>query len=299
MTTGTANLAGAYTAIVTPFTDTGDVDFNQLTANIEFQIENGIDGIVPVGTTGESPTLTHPEHQQVIEHCVKTVDGCIGVVAGTGSNSTAEALELTQFAAKAGADAALIVNPYYNKPTQEGLYAHCSKLADEGNIDILLYNIPGRTAVTIAPETMARLAQHERIIGVKEATGSMDIASEVASLTDRASFAITSGDDSATLPLMSIGGIGVISVLANLMPAQIKALVQAASDGNWEDARAKHLELFALCKGCLTMATNPIPIKAAMKLAGMDSGFLRLPMTPLPADGEAKLKAMLSEAGVV
>jgi len=287
-------LNGTYTALVTPFRD-GQVDFDRLAANINFQIEHGIDGVVPVGTTGESPTLSHAEHQQVIEKTVEAAAGRCQVVAGTGSNSTAEALSLTQHAKAAGADVALMVNPYYNKPTQEGLYRHFMKVADAVDLPICLYNIPGRTNVTMSADTVRRLSQHQNIVAIKDATGSLDLCSEIISTCDPAQMAVISGDDSMTLPLMSIGGVGVISVLSNLLPDRVKALVQAAATGDFAQAKTLHLDLFSLCKGCLTLATNPIPIKAAMQLAGTDTGELRLPLTELEDDGVANLRALLKD----
>ena len=286
-------IQGTYTAMVTPFRD-GNVDEERLAANVDFQIEHGITGVVPVGTTGESPTLTHAEHRRMIEATIEAAAGRCQIIAGTGSNATAEALELTRHAASVGADCALMVNPYYNKPTQEGLYRHFMTVADAVDLPICLYNIPGRTNVTMAPQTVARLAEHPNVIAVKEATGSLDIASEIALLTDRARFSIISGDDSLTLPLMAIGGSGVISVLTNLLPDRVKALVDAAASGDFAEARRLHLELFALCRGCLGLATNPIPIKAAMHLTGRDSGELRLPLTPLDGDGVEALRELLS-----
>lgn len=287
-------LKGTYTALITPFRD-GEVDTDRLAKNVAFQIEHGIDGVVPTGTTGESPTLTHEEHQRVIEKTVEAAAGRCQVIAGTGSNATAEALSLTKHAAAAGADMALMVNPYYNKPTQEGLYRHFMTVADAVDLPICLYNIPGRTNVTMGADTVARLAAHPNIVAIKEATGSLDLASEIASTCDPRKFAIISGDDSLTLPLMSIGGVGVISVLSNLLPDRVKALVTAAAAGDFAQAQKLHLDLFGLCKGCLTLATNPIPIKAAMRIAGMDSGELRLPLTELEDDGEAKLRALLKD----
>lgn len=291
-------LQGAYTALITPFLD-GQVDYDRLASNIEFQVEHGIDGVVPCGTTGESPTLSHEEHGRVIEAAVKAAAGRVKVIAGTGSNATTEAVALTKHAADVGADAALMVNPYYNKPTQDGLYHHFMAVADSVDLPIVLYNIPGRTSITMAPTTVARLAEHDNVVAVKEATGSLDIASEIATLTDPDRFSIISGDDSLTLPLMSIGGRGVISVLSNLMPARVKALVDAGLAGDFDNAKKLHLELFGLCKGMLTLSTNPIPIKAAMALAGMDSGELRLPMYPLDKAGVAALEEMLQDAGVL
>ena len=287
-------LQGTYTALVTPFKD-GQVDFDRLAKNVEFQIEHGLDGVVPVGTTGESPTLSHAEHRQVIEKTVEAVAGRCQVIAGTGSNSTTEALSLTQHAARQGADMALMVNPYYNKPTQEGLYRHFMTVADAVDIPICLYNIPGRTNVTMTPATVVRLNAHPNIVAIKEATGSLDIASEIAHATADQPIAIISGDDSMTLPLMSVGGVGVISVLSNLLPDKVKAVVDAAAAGDFATAKQKHLELFGLCKGCLTLATNPIPIKAAMQIAGMDTGEVRLPLTEIEDDGRAKRRALLAE----
>ncbi|MEM7627579.1 MAG: 4-hydroxy-tetrahydrodipicolinate synthase [Planctomycetota bacterium] len=282
-------LKGTYTALVTPFHG-GQVDFDRLTKNVEFQIEHGIDGVVPVGTTGESPTLSHAEHQAVIAKTIEAVAGRCQVIAGTGSNSTAEALSLTQHAAGQGADMALMVNPYYNKPRQEGLYRHFMTVADAVDIPICLYNIPGRTNVTMSSDTVVRLHEHPNIVAIKEATGSLDIASEIAHACD---IAIISGDDSMTLPLMSVGGVGVISVLSNLLPDKVKAVVDAAAAGDFATAKQRHLELFGLCKGCLTLATNPIPIKAAMQIAGMDTGEVRLPLTELEDEGRAKLRELL------
>ncbi len=233
-------LQGTYTAIVTPFRD-DQVDYDRLAQNVEFQIQHGIRGVVPVGTTGESPTLSHAEHQSVIEKTVEAAAGRCQVIAGTGSNATTEALSLTRHAAAAGADMALMVNPYYNKPTQEGLYLHFMKVADAVQIPICLYNIPGRTNVTMSAETIARLNEHPNIVAVKDATGSLDLASEIAATCD---IRIISGDDSMTLPLMSIGGVGVISVLTNLLPDRVKAVVDAAAAGDFATARQRHLELF-------------------------------------------------------
>lgn len=291
-------LKGTYTALVTPFRD-GQVDFDRLASNIDDQAAAGLAGVVPVGTTGESPTLTHDEHREVIEKTVAAADGRLQVMAGTGSNATAEALALTRHAKASGADAGMLVNPYYNKPTQEGLYRHFMTVADAVELPILLYNIPGRTNVTLSPATIARLAAHPNIIGVKEATGSMDIASETAALCNGLKFKMISGDDSLTLPLMSLGGVGVVSVLSNLMPGRVKALVDAAEAGEWTKARRLHLDLFALCKGCLTLATNPIPIKAAMAMAGRDTGELRLPLVELEAEPKEKLEALLQQHGAL
>ena len=284
---------GVLTALITPFKE-GRIDFDRLATNIEFQIQHGVDGVVPVGTTGESPTLSHDEHRQVVERVVEVSKGRIKVLAGTGSNSTSEALSLTKHAKEMGADGALLVNPYYNKPTQEGLYRHFAMVADEGELPIVLYNIPGRTAVTLSAATIGRLAEHEKIVGIKEATGSLDMASEIASMCDTTSFTILSGDDSLTLPLISVGAQGVISVLSNLLPANIKALADTARAGDMEPARRLHLEMFGLFKA-LFIETNPIPIKTAMALCGKDSGELRLPMCKMADSNHAKLKGILKQ----
>jgi len=297
---GMTMIQGTITAMITPFND-GQVDYDRLGANVQYQIEHGIDGLVPMGTTGESPTLTHEEHRQVIACVVERVaqhnggGRTVNVVAGTGSNSTTEAMELTQYAKQVGADGALMVNPYYNKPTQEGLYRHFMTVADAVALPLVLYNIPGRTSITMMPATVARLAKHPNIVAIKEATGSMDIASEIASLCD---ITILSGDDSLTLPLMSLGGRGVISVLSNLIPDRVKALVHAAAAGDFVLARRLHLQLFPLFKG-MFVETNPIPIKAAMAICGIDTGQLRLPLCEISADNRTKLERLLEEHQLV
>src|SRR5438874_8712977 len=265
--------SGALTAMVTPFS-AGKVDESRARANIEFQIESGIDGLVPVGTTGESPTLDFREHERVIELTVQAAKGRAKVIAGVGGNSTDEALRLHQYARDVGADAGLSVNPYYNKPTQEGLYRHFMTLADKVQLAIVLYNIPGRTGITMSPQTVARLYKHDNIVAIKEAAGSLDIASEIRSLCD---IPIYSGDDSLTVPLMSIGAVGCISVASNLVPSRIKEMVKQASEGNFKRAAEIHHRLFPLIK-TLFLDGNPVGIKYAMKLAGLDSGELRLPL---------------------
>lgn len=267
------NIRGALTALITPFAE-GKVDEKRFRDQVEYQIKSGIDGLVPVGTTGESPTLDFPEHERVIELTVQLARGRVPVIAGTGGNATTEALELHGFAKKAGADAALSVNPYYNKPSQEGLYRHFMTLADRVDLPIVLYNIPGRTGITMTPQTVARLAKHPNIIAIKEATGSMDVASEIMTLCD---ITVLSGDDSLTVPLMSIGGQGVVSVLSNLLPTNVKAVTKACLDGEFAAAARMHRELFAITK-TLFLDGNPVGIKHAMKIAGMDSGELRLPL---------------------
>lgn len=286
---------GAMVALITPFQD-GEIDFQTLEELIDFQLNNGIDAIVPVGTTGESPTLSHDEHKQLIERIVETVDGQVPVIAGAGSNSTAEAIELTAFAKKVGADATLQVTPYYNKPTQEGFFQHFKAIAEEVDLPIVLYNIPGRCGAGMTPDTIARLAEVENIVAIKEATGSLDQASEIAIQCD---ITIISGDDSLTLPLASVGGKGVISVAANIVPADVKAMTDLILEGDFASARQWHNKLFTLCKNMLTLATNPIPIKAAMAMLNMAPEELRLPMTPLEENKKAILKQTLRDYGLL
>jgi 4-hydroxy-tetrahydrodipicolinate synthase len=286
---------GAMVALITPFHD-GDIDWQTLDEVIDFQLENGIDAIVPVGTTGECPTLSHDEHKKVIERVVKTAGGKVPVIAGAGSNSTAEAIELTAFSKKVGADASLQVCPYYNKPTQEGFYQHFKAIAEEIDLPMVLYNIPGRCGAGLTPETVARLAEIENVVAIKEATGSMDQASEIAARCD---ITILSGDDSLTLPLASLGGKGVISVVANIVPADVKAMTDLILQGDFVSALKWHKKLFPLSKGMLTLATNPIPIKAAMAMLNMASEELRLPMTPLEEAKKATLRKILQEYGLL
>jgi len=286
---------GAMVALVTPFQE-GEIDFQTLDELVDFQLEGGIDGIVPVGTTGESPTLSPEEHKQVIERVVKAAGGQVPVIAGAGSNSTAEAIEYTEFSKKVGADATLQVGPYYNKPTQEGFYQHFKAIAEEVDLPVVLYNIPGRCGAGMTAETVARLAELENIVAIKEATGSLDQASEIATRCD---ITIISGDDSLTLPLASVGGKGVISVVANIVPADVKAMTDLILEGDLVSARQWHNKLFMLCKSMLTLATNPIPIKAAMAMLNMASEELRLPMTPLEEDKKTILKKTLEDYGLL
>lgn len=288
--------SGTFVALITPFAD-GQVDYETLTELVEFHLESGTDGIVPVGTTGESPTLSYDEHKRVIKHVVEVVDGQIPVIAGTGSNSTAEAIELTEFARKIGSDASLQVAPYYNKPMQEGFYQHFKVIADEVDLPIVLYNIPGRCGGSgLAAETVARLSEHENIVAIKEATGKLDMASEIASLCD---ITILSGDDSLTLPLASVGGKGVISVVANIVPADVKAMTDLILEGDFVSARKWHRKLFPLSKNMLSLATNPIPIKAAMAMLNMASDEMRLPMTELDQTKAALLQKALQDYGLL
>jgi 4-hydroxy-tetrahydrodipicolinate synthase len=290
-----SSFAGLSVAIITPMRD-GDIDFDTLRSQIEFQVAAGTTCICPTGTTGESPTLTHEEHERVIAEVVQIAAGRIKVMAGTGSNSTAEAIRLTSWAAKAGADAALLVAPYYNKPTQEGFYQHYRAIAETVDIPLCVYNIPGRTGKNVDPETICRLSELEQIAMVKEATGSLDQASEILASSD---LTVLSGDDSLTLPLLSIGGEGVVSVLGNIAPGEMIRLVQTYQAGHIAQAQELHHRLFPLCRKMLGLATNPIPIKAAMKLLGRDSGQLRLPMTPLDEAAESQLRQALVDFGLL
>jgi 4-hydroxy-tetrahydrodipicolinate synthase len=274
--------AGLSVAIVTPFKD-GEVDYKRLREQVEFQVAAGVQCLCPVGTTGESPTLSHAR-------------GKCKIMPGTGSNSTKEALRLTKWAEKEGADAALMVSPYYNKPTQDGFVAHYKAVAEAVSIPICVYNIPGRTAKNIEPETFPKLAEMKNITMVKEATGSLDQASMILTSTD---LTVLSGDDSLTLPLLSVGGEGVISVVGNIVPGDMLQLLAAYKKGDVKSAETWHRKLFALCRDMLGLATNPIPLKAAMKMLGKDTGELRLPMTPLSANGEAALKQTLVKYGLL
>jgi 4-hydroxy-tetrahydrodipicolinate synthase len=286
--------AGLSVAIITPFAD-GEVDYARLREQIEFQLDAGTQCIVPVGTTGESPTLSHAEHEKVIAEVIQCVAGRAKVMAGTGSNSTAEALRLTTRAAKEGADATLQVAPYYNKPTQEGFYQHFKAVAESVDIPVCVYNIPGRCGKEIEVETIQRLADVPGIAMVKEATGKLDQCSAIVGSTD---LTVLCGDDSLTLPMMSVGGEGVVSVVGNVVPGDMLKLVQAAAAGDFETARKWHHKLFTLCQNMLGLATNPIPVKAAMQMLGRDTGDLRLPMTPLEEDAESKLRETLFAYGI-
>jgi 4-hydroxy-tetrahydrodipicolinate synthase len=294
MATKGERFAGLTVALITPFKG-GEVDYEALGRLVDWHIAQGTDCLAPVGTTGESPTLDHNEHERVIASVAERARGRIKVMPGTGSNSTREALRLTRFAKQAGADGALMVGPYYNKPTQEGYYRHFAEVADKVELPIVLYNIPGRTGSNILPETIARLAQLPQIVAVKEATGSMDQASQIAALCN---LTILSGDDSLTLPLLAIGGRGVVSVVGNIVPRDMKALLAAFEGGKLAEALSWHRKLFPLCRDMLGAATNPIPIKTAMKLLGRDSGELRLPLCPMDAAGETKLRQTLQGYGL-
>lgn len=290
--------AGTHTALITPFRD-GRVDEIAFRKLIDRQFENGVVGVVPVGTTGESPTLDHAEHGRVIELAIEFAAGRGPVIAGTGSNSTAEAVALTKAAEKAGADAALLVCPYYNKPSQAGLEAHYRAIAEETSLPLVLYSIPGRSGIEIGVETTAHLAERcPNIAAMKEAGGSPERVSQlIEACPDR--FEVLSGDDSLTLPFMAVGAVGVISVASNLIPREMSDLVNHALAGRLEEARALHRRFYRLFSAFLKLDTNPVPIKTALELAGLDTGELRLPMVPMPAGRREELRDTLTELGLI
>ena len=289
---------GSIVALVTPFKSDGQVDEAKLIELVEFQIKNGTNGLVPCGTTGETPTLSTAEHERVIEICIKAAKKRVPIIAGTGSNSTEEAILLTKHAAAAGANGALVVSPYYNKPTQRGLYLHFKTIAESVDIPIILYNIPGRTAVNIEPTTMAQLAKDcKNIVGVKEASGSLEQMQMVRHLCPK-DFILLSGDDALTLPILSIGGVGVISVVGNLVPQDVSRMIEEFENGHLKKAREINEKLFPLVKA-MFIETNPIPIKTAMEIVGLCSGDLRLPLCEMSDDNLAKLKKALSAYGLI
>lgn len=288
---------GSIVAIVTPFRN-GKVDETSLRKLVHFHIEKGTNGIVPCGTTGESPTLDYSEHDRVIEICIEVAEGKIPIIAGTGSNSTAEAIEITRHAAKAGADASLQVSPYYNKPTQRGLYQHFRAIAGSVDIPIILYNIASRTGINIEPETIAELTQDcKNIVGIKEASGNLDQMSKIKALCGP-DFQLISGDDSLTLPLLSIGGIGVISVVANIVPEDVAKMVAEFLKGNVKKAQELHYKLLPLIKA-MFIETNPIPVKTAMGLMGLCGPELRLPLCSMSNENLEKLKKALKDYGLI
>ena len=292
-----ATFQGSIVAMVTPFRN-GKIDEPKVKELVELHVKSGTDAIVPCGTTGESPTLSHDEHRHMVELTVEAAAGRIPVIAGTGSNSTSEAIDLTKHAERAGAQGALVVNPYYNKPTQEGLYRHFRAVGEASTLPILVYNIQGRTAVNIETDTMARLARDcQNIVGVKEASGSLDQMSQVI-LACGPDFSVLSGDDNITLPLLVIGGRGVISVIANIVPRETSEMVHAALDGDWKRARELHYKLFPLARAAF-LETNPIPIKEAMAMVGMLEPEFRLPMCRMGDANRQKLRAILESYGLV
>ncbi len=287
---------GSMVALITPFRD-GKVDWQSLEALVDFHIESGTNGIVPCGTTGESATLSHQEHDDVIKGVIKAVNKRLPVIAGTGSNSTDEAVRLTREAEKSGADGALMISPYYNRPTQEGIYQHYKKVASEVGIPIIVYNIPGRTGSKIEPETLARLAEIKNIAGVKEATGSVDQAIDVIRLCGD-NLAVYSGEDTLTFSLMGLGGKGVISTVANVAPKEMAQLTQTCLNGQWEKGRDLQLSLTPLIRS-LFIETNPIPVKTAAALMGKCTSELRLPLTPMTEGNVQKLKRAMTDFGLI
>jgi 4-hydroxy-tetrahydrodipicolinate synthase len=287
-------LQGAYTAIVTPFRADGSVDYEKLRALVDMQARAGIDGIVPVGTTGESPTLNYDEHRKVIMVAAEAARGRMKVIAGTGANSTAEAIELTQYAIEAGADATLQVAPYYNRPNAEGIHRHFMAIADLG-LPVVLYNVPGRTGKDITADMVVRLAKHPRIVAVKEAGGNVDRVSQILA---RCNITVFSGDDALTLPMMSVGAKGVISVASNVAPDMVANMVHHALDGQWEEARALHFKLHRLFTD-LFIDSNPIPVKAAMSMMGLIEEAYRLPLCNMPDNLKQTLRETLKATGLL
>jgi 4-hydroxy-tetrahydrodipicolinate synthase len=287
--------AGCTVALVTPFRD-GAVDESALRKLVEWHIAQGTSTISPVGTTGEAPTLSHDEHERVIAVVIETAAGRARVLPGTGSNSTAEAIRLTRFAARAGADGALLVAPYYNRPSQEGMFRHFAAVAENMDLPLVLYNIPARTGRNLDPETVERLARLGPIVGIKEAAGSLD---QVSDLLVRTDLTVLSGDDSLTLPMLAVGAEGVISVVANLVPRDVISMIGSFHRGDLNDARMRHARLFPLCKDLLGLGPNPVPIKAALSALGRGNGELRLPLCMLDENSFATLRRALFQYGLL
>ncbi len=290
-------ISGSIVAIITPFRN-DSIDYEDLEKLIEFHIANGTSGIVPCGTTGESATLSHQEHKDLIEFVIKKVKGRVPVIAGTGSNSTREAVELAQSAKEDGADAHLSITPYYNKPTQEGLYRHFKTIADQVALPMILYNVPGRTGVDMAPETVAKLSEVPNIVGIKEATGSARQGAEILEQS-KSGFLLISGDDFINLPLLSVGAVGAISVTANIAPRALSGLFQAYFSGDHEKARAIHSDTLALHRA-MFIESSPIPVKTAAHMMGLIRGAeFRLPLCPLKKENEQKLRELLTKRGMI
>jgi len=287
-------LQGSFVALVTPFKN-GDVDFDKIKELVELHIEKGTNGIVPCGTTGESPTLSHDEHDKVVYEVTKAVDGRIKVIAGAGSNSTAEALRLTKHAKDAGADAVLSITPYYNKPTQQGLTKHFTTIADQVEIPMVMYNVPGRTGIKLLPDTIAKLSEHPNIVAIKEACGSVE---QVCEILSRCEITVLSGDDSLTYPMIAVGGKGVISVAANIIPSETAKMVKLAVEGKFDEAKNVHYKYWRLFKD-LFIETNPIPVKTAMEMMGMLDFEMRLPMCAMQPANKERLKETIKECGLI
>ncbi|HZX19531.1 MAG TPA: 4-hydroxy-tetrahydrodipicolinate synthase [archaeon] len=293
------NVSGVYTAMVTPFKN-NKVDFEGFRKNVEFQIKNGVDGIVPIGTTGEAPTLSHEEKEQLIKTAVKTAKGKVNVMIGTGSYSTSQTIENTKMAKELGADMALIVTPYYNKPTQEGLYRHFKAITEEVDFPVFVYNIKGRTGQNIETPTLRRIVDLPNIIGVKEASGDINQMCDVINTicSDHETFSVMSGDDGLTVPLMVLGGKGVISVVSNIVPAKVVEMVKYGLENDFVNARRIHYELLPIFKGAF-IETNPIPIKEAMNMLGMPAGECRLPLCEMGPENREKLKEILKQMNLI
>ena len=286
---------GSLVALVTPFQD-GEVDHEALKALVDRQIEAGQKGLVPCGSTGESATLEYAEHARVVETVVKHAAGRVPVVAGTGSNSTAEAIRFTKEAEEAGANGALLISPYYVKPTQDGIYDHYRAVAESTSLPLVVYNIPGRTASTIEIPTLARLAQIDNVVAVKDSTGSLDrVMDTIAACGEK--LAVLSGDDSLTLPLVAMGAVGAISAVSNVIPAEMARLTDAALAGRWDEARSMHYHVLPLIRACF-LESNPIPIKAAVAMLGGCNDFVRLPLRPMSDEPRAKLREVMQELGL-
>lgn len=288
---------GTLPAVVTPFKKDGSIDAEALQALIQFLIEEGVDGVVPCGTTGESATLTHAEHKQIVRITVEAVHGRVPVLAGTGSNSTAETIDLTEAAKQAGADGALLISPYYNKPTQEGIYQHYRKVAQETSFPLVLYNVPGRTALNIQPETAARLSRIPEIVGIKEASADLHQISRIIALCGD-EFLVLSGDDFTVFPTLAIGGKGVISVAANVAPGEMSEMTRSFLEGNLERARELHYRLLGLMEA-MFLETNPIPVKTALHLMGRCEEEFRLPLCRMGEANRDRLAAVMKEHGLI
>jgi 4-hydroxy-tetrahydrodipicolinate synthase len=289
-------IEGVLPALITPFTKDDKIDKEGLQKNIEYVVKGGVSGIVPCGTTGESATLSFKEHEKVIDIAIDCSD--VPVIAGTGSNNTSEAVELTQYACDAGADAALLITPYYNKPNDRGMLAHFRAVANKVDIPIILYNVPSRTSINLKPEIVAELAKESNIVGIKEASGNLEQVSRILEMTQDDDFFLLSGDDALTLPIMALGGRGVISVVANVAPGLTVSLVDAINRGKMDEARKLHLAMAPLTRA-MFLETNPIPVKKAVELIGLPAGKLRLPLSPLSDENERQLEAALNDLNLI
>lgn len=289
--------SGVYTALITPFNEDGSIDFESYRNLIKNQIKEGISGLLPVGTTGESPTLSHEENLKVVEEAIKIADGKTPVIAGTGSNSTMEAIDMTKIAKSMGADASLQVSPYYNKPTQEGLYRHFMTIADQCDIPLMIYNIKGRSGVNIETETLLRMAKHEMIVGVKEASG--DISQMMDVIQNRPKgFSVMVGDDNIAFPFTALGGDGVVSVISNIIPGKMEKMIRLTKENKIEEARKIHYDILPLCKG-MFIETSPLPVKSAMSMMGLCKEVYRLPLCEPLESTRKKLKALLKESSLI